>query len=133
MKHLVEQRGLPANRLAVGLPLYGRAFGVGEPYASTKDRPAPRSIGGNYARLHELQARQGWERRWDDETKNPWLIAPDGAAVIGYDDAESLTAKTEWAMQQGFRGVFFWQVAADRMPDGSNPLQESARNKWSAK
>jgi chitinase len=33
-------------------------------------------------------------------------------------------------MQQGFRGVFFWQVAADRLPDGSHPLQEAARDAW---
>ena len=70
---------------------------------------------------------QGWTRQWDDETKNPWLIAPDRSAVIGYDDAESVALKTEWAMKQGFRGVFFWQVAADRLPDGTNPLQETAR------
>ena len=37
MKYLVD-RGMPANRLAIGLPLYGKGFGVGEPYASTKER-----------------------------------------------------------------------------------------------
>ena len=52
--------------------------------------------------------------------------------VIGYDDAESVAIKTEWAMEQGFRGVFFWQVAADRLPDGSHPLQEAARKLWKA-
>ena len=76
---------------------------------------------------HHLEHEQGWTRRWDDETKNPWLIAPDRSAVIGYDDAESVALKTEWAMKKGLRGVFFWQVAADRLPDGSNPLQEASR------
>ena len=33
-------------------------------------------------------------------------------------------------MEQGFRGVFFWQVAADRLPDGCHPLQEAARKAW---
>ena len=32
-------------------------------------------------------------------------------------------------MKQGFRGVFFWQIAADRLPDGTNPLQEASRKK----
>ena len=47
--------------------------------------------------------------------------------MIGYDDAESVAIKTEWAMKQGFRGVFFWQINADRLPDGTHPLQEASR------
>ncbi len=68
-----------------------------------------------------------WTRKWDDETKNPWLISTKGTVVIGYDDAESVAIKTEWAMKQGFRGVFFWQINADRLPDGTNPLQEASK------
>jgi chitinase len=132
MKYLVGERGLPANRLAVGIPLYGRGFPVAEPYASTKDAPKSRVPQGNYSNLHRLQREQGWTRRWDDETKNPWLVAPDRSAVIGYDDAESVAIKTAWAMKQGFRGVFFWQVNADRLPDGSNPLQEASRQAFDA-
>jgi chitinase len=127
MKFLVEQRAMPANRLAVGIPLYGKGFAVAEPYASTKGAPRTRTPQGNYSNLHRLQHEQGWTRQWDDETKNPWLVAPDRSVVIGYDDAESVAAKTAWAMKQGFRGVFFWQVGADRLPDGSNPLQEASR------
>ena len=33
-------------------------------------------------------------------------------------------------MKQGFRGVFFWQIGADLMPDGTNPLQEASHKKW---
>ncbi len=50
--------------------------------------------------------------------------------MIGYDDAESVAIKTEWAMKQGFRGVFFWQVHGDRLPDGTNPLQEASHREW---
>ena len=131
MKYLLQERKLPANRLAVGIPLYGRGFAVSEPYASTKDAPKTRLPQGNFKNLHTLQHEQGWTRRWDDETKNPWLLSPDRSAVIGYDDAESVSIKTDWAMKQGFRGVFFWEIAADRLPDGSNPLQEASRKIWS--
>lgn len=133
MKYMLEQTGLPANRLAVGIPLYGKGFAVSEPYANTKNAPkGRRAPGGGYANLHKLQQEKGWTRVWDAETKNPWLIAPDKSAVIGYDDAESIAIKTEWATKQGFRGVFFWQVADDRMPDGSNPLQDASRQKLNA-
>jgi chitinase len=130
MKYLLEERGLPADRLAVGVPLYGRGFAASEPYASTKGVPKVRIPQGNYSNLHKLRHEQGWTRRWDDETKNPWLVSPDRSVVIGYDDAESVAVRTDWAMKRGFRGVFFWQVAADRLPDGANPLQEAARRRW---
>jgi chitinase len=130
MKYLLDERGLPANRLAVGIPLYGRGFAVAEPYASTKDAPRNRIRESNYSSLHKLQREGGWTRLWDDETKNPWLLSPDHNAVIGYDDAESVTLKTDWALRQGFRGVFFWQISADRLPDGTNPLQDASRKAW---
>lgn len=130
MRTLIEERGLPADRLAVGIPLYGRGFAVAEPYASTKDAPRVRIPDGDYGNLHRLLNEEGWTRLWDDETKNPWLIAPDRSIVIGYDDAESITLKTRWAMDHGVRGVFFWQITADRLPDGSHPLQEASRAAW---
>ncbi len=131
MKYLLEQKGMPANRLAVGIPLYGRGFAVSEPYASTKNAPRRGRVpGGNYSNIFKLQNEQGWARQWDDETKNPWLISPDKTVVIGYDDAESVANKTDWAVKQGFRGIFFWQIGGDLLPDGTNPLQEACRKKW---
>lgn len=130
MKYLLD-RGMPANRLAIGLPLYGKGFAVSEPYASTEEAKAGgRQLrDGNYTSIVKLLEQQGWKRQWDDETKNPWAISPDGSGVIGYDDAESLALKTEWAMKQGLRGVFFWEIGGDRQPDGLNPLQEASRKK----
>src|SRR4029077_8329609 len=104
-------------------------FAVSTPYAPTKGVAKKRLPQGNYSNLHKLQRESGWVRTWDDETKNPWLTSPDKTVVIGYDDAESVAIKTEWAMKKGLRGVFFWQVAADRLPDGTNPLQEASRRK----
>ena len=66
------------------------------------------------------------------ETAGAKAIATGSASVAtanGYDDAESLSLKTQWAMQQGFRGVFFWQIGGDLMPDATFPLQEAARKK----
>lgn len=130
MKYLLA-RGMPADRLALGIPLYGKGFAVSEPYASTKDKkPRQRSPGGHYSRLVQLQKEHGWTRKWDDETKSPWLVAPDRSAVIGFDDAESVALKTKWAMKLGLRGVFFWEINQDRLGDGTNPLQEAARKKF---
>ncbi|MCC6493189.1 MAG: glycoside hydrolase family 18 protein [Pirellulales bacterium] len=130
MTHLATERRIPADRLVVGIPLYGRRFSVAAPYASTAGAPPPSSDSHSYAELHQLQSSDQWRRQWDPQTKTPWLIAADDSSVICYDDAESVRLKTAWAMEQHFRGVFFWQVAGDRLPDGSNPLQDASRRVW---
>ena len=127
INYLLKQRSFPADRIVLGLPLYGRAFAVRETYASTVKAPKPNSDSANYKLIDQLINQHHWVRRWDDETKNPWIFSPDGSEIIGYDDRESIAIKADWAANQGLRGVFFWQIDADRMPDGSNPLQESAR------
>ena len=130
--YLLNDRHLPADKIALGIPLYGRGFPVASPYASKKGVPKKRLPNGDYANLHKLLA-DGWTRSLDSETKVPWLLSPDHSSVIGYDDAESVAGKTDWAMSRGLRGVFFWQVAGDRLPDGSNPLQEASRKAWDRK
>jgi chitinase len=129
LTYLVDDLKYPYDRLVIGLPLYGRAFAVGTPYADKRNAPRDARLPrGEYSSIDRLLHDDRWLSMRDDETKTPWLIAKDGSAVLGYDDAESIRYKTEWAMGRGFRGVFFWQVNGDRLPDGSNPLQEAARN-----
>ncbi len=130
MDYLIHDRDLPPDRLAVGIPLYGRGFAVAEPYASTKGAPKKRTPGGDYVRISRLESDPNWVRKWDDETRTPWLISKKEPAVIGYDDPRSVAIKTEWARKKGFRGVFFWQIHGDRMPDGTNPLQSASHREW---
>ena len=109
--------------------MYVKGFAVPEPYAATKPAKGRAPPGGDYADIAKLLQDRGWVRQWDGETKTPWAIAPDGSGVIAYDDVESIALKTEWAMKQGYRGVFFWHIAGDLLPDGTNPLQEISRKK----
>lgn len=75
MKYLVNERGMPANRLAVGISLYGRAFAVAEPCASTRDAPKVRLPNANH-NLHELQHDQGWTRLWGATRPRPPGCSP---------------------------------------------------------
>lgn len=126
--YLIDERKMPADRLVLGIPLYGRGFGVEKPYAPTKGRAKPKMPEGNYRNIAGL-VEKGWRREWDEETQTPWLYSPEGDAVIGYDDPDSVAIKAHWAREKGLRGVFFWEIGADRMPDGSNPLQDAAKKK----
>ena len=130
LEYLVKERGCHPTSWRWGFPSMA---GV-SPWPSRMPQPGTplptdRAGGGNYSNIDRL-LKQGWTRRWDDETKNPWLIVADRSSVIGYDDVESVSLKTDWTMKQGFRGVFFWQIGGDLLPDGTNPLQEAAHKKW---
>ena len=126
INHLLDERKLPPDRIALGIPLYGRGFAVAEPYASTKGVPKAKHAEAGYSRLIALLDK-GWARHWDDETKTPWLFSPGKTEVIGYDDAESAALKARWARGKNLRGVFFWEIHGDRMPDGTTPVQSVAR------
>ena len=76
MKYLLEERACPRTGWRWAFPLYGRGFSVAEPYASTKDAPRARVPGAITTTCTSSQDEKGWTRNWDDETKNPWLLAP---------------------------------------------------------
>lgn len=126
MAYWNEGKGIPKEKLLLGLPLYSRGFAAAKPY-DVVNRDAPRPFQAlAYRNLHRL-IQDGWIYSWDDETKNPWLLSPKGDYVHSYDNEKSLALKTQWALEQGYRGVFFWEIKQDRLANGSNPLIEATR------
>ncbi len=89
--------GVPTHKLVMGVPFYGRAI---------------REIRGftNYRVLAELE---GYEKRWDDVAKGPYLVNEEGEMVAGYDDPRSLEIKTKYINDRGLRGVMYWDFAGD--------------------
>ena len=126
MKFLLDEQRIPAAATGPRPPPLRPRFHRLRAIRSQGRRQSAR--GGNYANIAKLIANDHWTRIWDDETKVPWLKSPEGKQVIGYDDAESLTIKTKWAMDHHLRGVFFWEVRGDLLEDGSHPLQQAAHN-----
>jgi chitinase len=120
------KRGIPREKLNLGLPNYGHGFDVREPYMKLARGGKPSKVGELDYREAVKLLDQGWTRTVDGETGVPWLLAPDHTAVFGYDDTESLARKTRWGMAEGYGGIFFWDINADRMPDGSHPLVNAA-------
>jgi chitinase len=126
MAYWHQVKGIPKDKLLVGLPLYSRGFAAPKPYDKV-NREAPRAFQAlAYRQLHGL-IKDGWTYTWDDETQNPWLTSPKGDYVHSYDNEKSLAIKTHWAIQQDYRGIFFWEIKQDRLEDGSNPLLEASR------
>ena len=139
-------RGVPKEKLVVGAPLYGRAMPADEPHAplNAADEGRHRALG--YSAVRKL-AGEGWLAEWDPVSRSAWLRKPpadetasplsavaddDGPVLIAYDDLESVRQKAAWARREGYRGMFFWAVHQDRMPDGRHWLLEAAGKAWPA-
>jgi len=125
-----DTRRVPREKLVMGIPCYGRGFDLPAPYARV-DKKAPES------KVAEVDYRDtvpllaaGWTRKPDPDAGVPWLYSPDGKSILSYDDPESAAAKARWARQEGYGGIFFWEINADRMNDGTHPIIGAAVGAW---
>jgi GH18 family chitinase len=109
--------GVPANKLVLGVPFYGRGW---EAVAET-DHGLYQSAGGpapgtreagsfeyNDIKAHYLRA---FQRYWDGGAYVPWLYDPARKIFISYDDPESLQAKAGYASDQGLAGIMVWDLS----------------------
>lgn len=122
-EYWIKGKGWPADRLLLGVPLYGRGFQarkMGDPAKGSYARSEP-----TYNDILALQ-RKGWTRTWDDAAEVPILHSPDGTEVISYEDAEASKRKGQYAREKRYGGIFFWEISQDF--DGrTNPVVRSAR------
>jgi chitinase len=107
--------GVPAAKLVLGIPFYGRAWSgiesIGGLYRHGR-RPAER-MDTSYAALAALAGRDGWVRGWDRVAQAPYLLNAERKTFVSYDDPESLLLKCRYVRERGLAGVMFWEYHAD--------------------
>ncbi len=113
--------GVPAAKLVLGVPFYGRAWGQVERDDAggalyRPGRPLARRLDTRYANLAALVAAGLFERRWDERAQAPWLWNAETKTFVSYDDPESLRVKARYIAARGLAGAMFWEYNAD--PDG---------------
>ena len=101
--------GIPRHKLVLGMPFYGRG-GNG----------LPRSM--NYTRINALE---GYEKRWDEKARVPYIVNENGEFVCGYEDARSLAIKCQYILDQGLLGGMYWEYNSD---NASNDLAKTVYN-----
>ena len=112
-------RGVPASKLVMGVPFYGRGWsGVSSQnngvFQSASGVPMGTWEAGIFD-YHDLAANYvpTWERHWSDEGKVPWLYNSAQGVWITYDDTESMQAKAGYIMNQQLGGAMFWELSGD--------------------
>ena len=114
------QGGVPATKIVVGLPFYGRVYGG---VADTNDglfQPAPGPVpeewrtGTDHRSLVRRQPESnGFRRLLHPEARVPFLYNPATGVWITYDDTASIAEKVAYVRARGLGGVMAWELGGD--------------------
>ena len=131
VNYLLDQ-GVPAEKIAIGSPLYSHGWKMNEPAQDTVGAAAA-PIGD--LTWHDLlpleqaavpEGTPGWHMGYDEQKKAGWLWNDDPAssdylAFYTYDSAASLQAKLDYINEHGLGGLIVWEVHGDSI-DGDWPM-----------
>ncbi|MDY6793730.1 MAG: glycosyl hydrolase family 18 protein [Actinomycetota bacterium] len=125
--------GVPAGKLVMGVPFYGRGWsGVpdvnGGLFQQAGGVPQGTWESGmfDYVDLEANYIGKGYTRYWSEDSKVPWLYNPATGIMISYDDPESLGLKAEYVRNNQLGGVMIWELSSD--DTGGNLLDSLVRH-----
>lgn len=89
--------GVPAHKLVLGMPFYGRGSGRYADFNDFKD--IKKDI-----EAYEI---------WDEKAQVPYIADTDGTLIVGYDNPRSLKIKCGYIKANGLRGAMYWDYDGD--------------------
>ena len=101
--------GISFNKLVMGIPFYGRG----------NDKVK------NFSDYKNLVNLTGFEKKWDDAAKAPYLVDEKGEYACGYDDPRSIAIKCEYILEKGMLGAMYWDYDGD---DTEGTLRKAVYN-----
>ena len=127
--------GVPPEKIVIGVPFYGRAWGgvedvnngLFQPYTELPETPRGEASYG----YDDLQAEdmKDYPRFWSDDAQSAWLYNPETKIMVSYEDPQSLEAKAAYVKEKGLGGMMFWELTHD---DDANTLLSTIHNALNA-
>ncbi|KAL1451061.1 hypothetical protein WDU94_003355 [Cyamophila willieti] len=123
-------RGVAANKLVLGVPLYGVTFTLADASKNTIGSPAAGAGSAGrplfYNEICGLKS-QGWTVVKQENGKPiGGTYAYKGNQWVGYDDVADVQAKAEYIKSKGLQGYMVWEASGDDFHGlcgmGKNPL-----------
>ncbi|MCW3111081.1 MAG: glycoside hydrolase family 18 protein [Segetibacter sp.] len=115
----LDSIGVPRSKMIIGAAFYGRIFDVDKDERNGLYQTGKFNKGISYFKMDKdtLQS-QGFVRYWDDTAKAPYMYSQAKKQVLTYDDEQSMTLKTKYAIDYHLGGIMFWQLGEDKFTDG---------------
>ncbi|KAK3694591.1 glycoside hydrolase family 18 protein [Podospora appendiculata] len=112
-------RGIPADKIVLGIPLYGRSFeattGLGQPYNGIGAGSIQSGVW-----LYKDLPRPGAQEMYDDSAKASYSYDANTKELISYDTVSSAVTKAQYLLKKGLGGAVFWEASGDKT--GANSL-----------
>ena len=120
--------GVPADKIVMGAPLYGRTWsnvqasqdGLFQPAASAGEGTWEKGVIDYRDLYNKLQTDNSYVRYWDDAAKVPYVYNASKGFFSTYEDTKSMRFKLNYIKQNQLRGTFFWDASSD-IRDSNNP------------
>lgn len=104
---------MPAAKLNIGMPLYGRAFtsttGLGKPYSGI-------GAGSWEPGVYDFKALPlpGHREYYDSEAGATYSFSNATGMLVSYDTVDMALRKADWVKRLGLGGVMWWEIAGDK-------------------
>ena len=117
----LESLGIPGNKIAIGVALYGREYHLSENLDSGLHQPAmfAKFVTDREIRL-KYTDRLGYKTYWDAVAQAAYKYNDRKKIFLTYDDKRSVAAKSVYVKAKGLNGIFFWELRLD-VPYGGLP------------
>jgi chitinase len=120
VQYLRGQRGLPKEKIHLGMPFYGKECSASRLYGPS---PSTSWTDLEYS-LVAPRLNSGWDYFWDEVSKVPYLLNTARTKFVTFDDSLSISFKCEYAKTNGLAGVMIWALGQDVLGN-AQPLLEA--------
>ncbi|KAI1211415.1 glycoside hydrolase family 18 protein [Annulohypoxylon truncatum] len=110
--------GVPAEKIVLGLPLYGRSFeataGIGQPYTGIGTGSWEAGVWD-----YKVLPRSGASEIYDAVAGATYSYDSSAQELISYDNVDMVNKKIQYLQSKGLGGTMFWEASGDRNDSGS--------------
>lgn len=138
--NLYKQAGVPADKIALGVPAYTRAWaGVTDSegnggWQQVTNQLAPGSFERGVYDYKDmvnkvLDPYSDWTLYWDDEAQAAYVFSESEGIYSTFETPTTVALKSQWAQSLGLGGMMFWDLSGD-VSQGPESLINAAYRSW---